>query len=64
MITLDEAIEQERKQVEMYRSEYECECDYYSKCFVDEHAEEFDCIKKMHEHEQVAKWLEQLRSMM
>ena len=61
MITLDEAIEKERKQVEMYRCEYECECDYYDKCFVDDHADEFECIKNMHEHEQLLDWLEELK---
>lgn len=61
MLTLDEAIEQERKQVEMYRCEYECECDYYCKCFVDDHADEFECIKNMHEHEQLLEWLEELK---
>ena len=63
MITLDEAIEQERKQAEMYRCEYECECDYYCKGFVDDHADEFECIKKMNEHEQYAKWLEELKAL-
>ena len=61
MITLDEAIEYERKQAEMYRCEYECECDYYCKGFVDDDAAEFECIKKMYEHEQRAKWLEELK---
>ena len=63
MITLDEAIEQERKQVEMYRCEYECECDYYCKCFVDDHADKFECIKNMHEHEQLLEWLEELKTL-
>ena len=63
MITLDETIEQERKQAEMYRSEYECECDYYGKGFVDDHADEFECIKKIHEHEQLADWLEELKEL-
>ena len=63
MITLDEAIEQERKQAEMYRCEYECECDYYGKNFVDDHADEFECIKKMHEHELRAKWFEELKAL-
>ena len=62
-MTIDEAIEKERKQAEMYRCEYECECDYYSKGFVDEHADEFDCIKKMYEHEQIAEWLEELKEL-
>ena len=61
MITLDDAIEQERKQAEMYRCEYECECDYYGKCFVDDHGDEFDCIKNMHEHEQIIEWFEELK---
>ena len=61
MITLDEAIEQERKQAKMYRCEYECDCDYYGKGFVDDYADEFVCIKKMHEHEQRAKWFEELK---
>ena len=61
MITLDETIEQERKQAEMYKCEYECECDYYGKAFVDDHADEFECIKKIHEHEQLAEWLEELK---
>ena len=61
MITLDEAIERERKQVEMYRCEYECECDYYDKGFVDEHADDFECIKKMCEHEQIVEWLKELK---
>ena len=61
MITLDEAIENERKQAKMYRCEYECDCDYYGKSFVDEHADEFDYIKKMYEHEQRAKWFEELK---
>ena len=63
MITLDDTIEQERKQAEMYRCEYECECDYYCKGFVDVHADEFDCIKKMNEHEQRAKWFEELKAL-
>lgn len=63
MITLDEVIEQERKQVEMYRCEYECECDYYDKCFVDDHADRFECIKNMHEHEQLVEWLEELKAL-
>ena len=61
MITLNEAIEQERKQVEMYKSEYECECNFYGAKFVDEHSGNFDCIKNMHEHEQLAEWLEELK---
>ena len=61
MMTLDEAIDQERKQVEMYKSEYDCECDYYGSKFVDEHSDNFDCIKKMHEHEQRVEWLEELK---
>ena len=61
MITLDEAIEQERKQAEMYRCEYECECDYYGKDFIDDYADELDCIKNMQEHEQLAEWLEELK---
>lgn len=61
MITLDEAIENERKQAKMYRCEYECECDYYSKGFVDDHADEFESIKKMYDHEQIAEWLEELK---
>lgn len=60
-ITLDEVIEHERKQAELYRCEYECECDYYGKGFVDDHADEFECIKKMHEHEQLAEWMEELK---
>ena len=63
MLTLDEAIEHERKQVEMYRCEYECECDYYCKCFVDDHADEFECIKKMNEHEQRMEWFEELKEL-
>ena len=62
-MTIDEAIDQERKQAEMYRIEYECECDYYCKDFVDEHSDEFDCIKKMHEHEQYVEWLEELKEL-
>ena len=61
MMTLDDAIENERKQAKMYRCEYECECDYYSKGFVDDHADEFECIKKMYDHEQIAEWLEELK---
>ena len=61
-MTIDEAIEHERKQAEMYRCEYECECDYYSKGFVDDHADEFECIKKMREHEQLVEWIEELKS--
>lgn len=61
-MTIDEAIEQERKQAEMYRCEYECECNYYCKGFVDDHADEFECIKNMHEHEQLAEWLEELKA--
>ena len=61
MITLDEAIEQERKQAEMYRCEYECECDYYGKDFIDDYDDELDCIKNMQEHEQLAEWLEELK---
>ena len=61
MITLDEAIENERKQAEMYRCEYECECDYYGKDFIDDYAVELDCIKNMQEHEQIAEWLEELK---
>lgn len=60
-MTIDEAIEQERKQAEMYRCEYECDCDYYGKDFIDDYADELDYIKKMHEHEQRAKWLEDLK---
>ena len=63
MITLDETIEHEKKQAEMYRCEYECECDYYCKGFVDDHADEFECIKKMNEHEQRAKWFEELKEL-
>ena len=62
MITLDEAIEHERKQAERYRCEYECECDYYGKGFVDDHADEFECINKMYDHEQLAYWLEELKA--
>ena len=58
MITLDEAIEQERKQAEIYR----CECDYYGKDFIDDYADELDCIKNMHEHEQLRDWLEELKA--
>ena len=61
MITLDEAIERERKQAEMYKFEYEGECAFYGAKFVDEHSGNFDCIKKMHEHEQLAEWLEALK---
>ena len=60
-MTIDEAIVRERNQAEMYRCEYECECNYYGKDFVDDHADEFDCIKKMHEHEQRAEWFEELK---
>ena len=63
MITLDETIEKERKQAEMYRCEYECECDYYGKDFVDDHADEFECIKKIREHEQRAKWFDELKTL-
>lgn len=61
MITLDETIEQERKQVEMYRCEYKCGCDYYGKGFVDNHFDKFEFIKKMYEHEQRMKWFEELK---
>lgn len=57
MITLDEAIEQERKQVEKYR------CDYYCKCFVDGHVDVFECIKNKREHEQLLEWLEELKKL-
>ena len=61
MITIDEAIEHERKQAEKYRCEYECECDYYGKDFIDDYADDLDCIKNMQEHEQLAAWLEELK---
>ena len=63
MITLDDAIEQERKQAEIYKFEYESECDFYGTKFVDEHSGNFDCIKKMHEHEQYAEWLKELKEL-
>lgn len=63
MITLDEAIEQERKQAEMYRCEYECDCDYYGKGFVNDHVDKFECIKKMYEHEQRVKWFKELKAL-
>lgn len=61
-MTIDEAIEQERKQVEMYRCEYECDCDYYGKDFIDDYADELDSIKNMHKHEQLVEWLEELKA--
>lgn len=60
-MTIDEAIEKERKQAEMYRCEYECEIDYYGKDFIDDYADELDCIKNMNEHKQYAEWLEELK---
>ena len=60
-MTIDDAIEQERKQAEMYRCEYEGDCDYYGKDFIDDYADELDCIKNMNEHEQLAEWLEELK---
>ena len=60
-MTIDEAIERERKQAEMHRCEYECDCDYYGKDFIDDYADELDYIKNMHEHEQLAEWLEELK---
>ena len=60
-MTIDEAIELERKQAEMYRCEYECDCDYYGKDFIDDYADELDYIKNMQEHEQYAEWLEELK---
>lgn len=61
MITLDEAIEQKRKQAEMYKFEYEGECAFYGTKFVNEHSGNFDCIKKIHEYEQLVEWLEELK---
>ncbi len=60
-MTIDEVIEQEIKQVEMYRCEYECDCDYYGQDFIDDYYDELDYIKKMREHEQLAEWLEELK---
>ena len=62
-MTIDEAIDQERRQVEIYKLEYESECTFYGTKFVDEHSGNFDCIKKMHEHEQFVDWLEELKEL-
>lgn len=57
MRTLDEAIAHEKKLVDRYRVEYECECGFYGTNFVNSHNEMFDCIKHMQEHKQYAEWL-------
>ena len=62
-MTIDETIEQERRQAEIYKLEYESECTFYGTKFVDEHSGNFDCIKKMHEHEQYAEWFEELKEL-
>lgn len=56
-MTIDKAIENERKIVEKCKTEYELECARYGKRTV-ESCEKLECIKCAEEHEQLAKWLE------
>ena len=61
IITIDEAIANERKIVEKYKTEYELECARYGKRTV-ESCEKLECIKVAEEHEQLANWLEELKA--
>ena len=61
-MTIDEAIENERKIVEKCKTEYELECARYGKRTV-ESFEKLECIKVAEEHEQLADWLEELKAL-
>ena len=61
IITIDEAIANERKIVEKCKTEYELECARYGKRTV-ESFEKLECIKVAEEHEQLANWLEELKA--
>lgn len=56
-MTIDEKIAHEKRAAEICMSEYELECSYYGKKFVD-NGEKLECVKLAEEHEQLAEWLE------
>ena len=59
-MTIDKAIENERKIVEKCKTEYELECARYGKRTV-ESSGKLECIKVAEKHEQRAEWLEELK---
>ena len=59
-MTIDKAISNERKIIEKCKTEYELECARYGKRTVESFGK-LECIKVAEEHEQLSKWLEELK---
>ena len=60
MLSIDEAIEREKNLAGFYKHQYLCACNIYGKKFIDNN--KLTCLSLLEEHEQLAQWLEELKS--